>query len=216
MTTVNTTFYIVRHGETSWNVEHKVQGHEDIELNGKGREQAIELGVVLKNIHFDVVFSSDLARARQTAEIALLQKNITIQTTKALRERYFGRLQGADWASNDTELQSLWVKIGCLTDKDRKRHNLIGVENDQDMINRFIPFLRELAIAYSGKTVLIVTHSGLMRLLLYHIGYIPSGDDPDFMQDLAKKISIENASYIKLESDGVEFNIKEVQGIKIT
>lgn len=199
--------YVVRHGETQWNVEKKVQGHADIELNDKGKAQAQDLGSVLQDIHFDAVFSSDLLRAKQTAEIALLQKNITIQTTQALRERYFGRLQGKNWAKKDAELQLLWGKISRLTDEERTKYDLVGVENDENIINRFIPFLREIAVAYTGKTVLVVTHNGVMRLLVHHVGY------PGLTTGHAK-VNFKNSGYIKLVSDGVEFDIKELKGIE--
>lgn len=61
--------YIVRHGETDWNKEGKLQGHTDTELNDTGRKQALILKDKLQNIHFDKVFVSPLKRTRQTAEI---------------------------------------------------------------------------------------------------------------------------------------------------
>ena len=69
------TIYFARHGETSWNVKKMIQGIKDIPLNKKGEEQAMMIGEKLKNIKFDAVFSSDLIRAKRTAEIILLEKN---------------------------------------------------------------------------------------------------------------------------------------------
>src|SRR3989338_5919677 len=88
------TIYLVRHGETEWNEKKIIQGHSDIPLNKKGELQAKELGQEFKGIHFDAVFSSNLIRAKRTAEIAVLEKKLAVVTTNALRERMFGRFEG--------------------------------------------------------------------------------------------------------------------------
>src|SRR5689334_14138742 len=89
-----TTFYLIRHGETDWNNQHLLQGQIDIPLNAKGEEQAQELAQVLKDINFDLAFSSDLIRAKRTTEIVALEKQLMIETTKTLRERAFGEFEG--------------------------------------------------------------------------------------------------------------------------
>ena len=95
------TLYIVRHGETEWNVKKIIQGNEDIPLNKKGESQAKELAKKLRHIKFDVIFSSDLIRAKRTAEIINIEKKLIVQTTKALKERYFGKYQGKSFAVNN-------------------------------------------------------------------------------------------------------------------
>lgn len=67
------TLYIVRHGQTDWNVRKIIQGHSDIPLNTEGQEQARVLAESLKNVHFDKIISSDLVRAKRTAEIVALE-----------------------------------------------------------------------------------------------------------------------------------------------
>src|SRR3989339_1397072 len=89
--------YLVRHGETEWNVQKIIQGHKDIPLNQKGEKQARRLAKKLVKIKFGVVFSSDLLRAKRTAEIVVLEKKIAVKTTKTLRERHFGRFEGKSW-----------------------------------------------------------------------------------------------------------------------
>lgn len=209
------TIYVVRHGQTAWNIEKKVMGHEDVELNEKGKLQAMELATLLKDVPFDRIYSSDLLRCRQTADIVALKSQIAVETTKVLRERFYGRLQGKSWIDPDSELKMLWTKLARLTDAERKKHKLENVENDEDMLNRFIPFLREIALAYPREKILVVTHSGLMRLLLYRVGFLPVSDDPDFVENLPKKVDIKNSAYIKLETDGVDFNIRETFGIEV-
>ncbi len=87
-----TVFYIVRHGQTDWNVQKKIQGHADIPLNDTGRAQAAELSETLGPIAFDYCFSSDLQRAAETALI--LNRNSSIQVDQRLRERNFGPWEG--------------------------------------------------------------------------------------------------------------------------
>lgn len=201
-----TIFYIVRHGETDWNVKKLVQGHTDIPLNQKGESQAKQVGKKLQHIYFDAVFSSDLLRAKRTAEIIALERKIEVRTTRDLRERFFGRLEGKSWAGAESELKSLWEKLVHLTDEDRRLHQLEKVESNKDIMKRFIPFLKEIAVAYQEKNILVVTHGGIMRAFLLSVGFgteknLPSG-------------SIDNLAYIKLESDGMDFFIRETYGIK--
>ena len=198
------TLYIIRHGETDWNVRHLVQGQSDIPLNKNGEWQAKEMGKKLRHIHFAAAFSSDLLRTKKTAELIMIEKKIVIQTTKVLRERNYGRLEGKSWLTDSQELKSLWEKTYTLTDEQRKKYRLERVENNEDLMSRFIPFIRELAVAYPRKNVLIVTHGGLMRTFMNHLGFmIESG-------------SIKNTAYIKLVSDGVDFFIKETYGVEKT
>src|SRR5258708_18492 len=90
-----TTFYMVRHGQTDWNKQHRLQGTVDNSLNEMGEQQAKELADVLKDVSFDLAFSSDLLRAKRTAEIIVLEKKLHVATTGLLRERSFGKHEGA-------------------------------------------------------------------------------------------------------------------------
>lgn len=198
-----TTFYLIRHGETDWNKERKLQGQTDIDLNETGIKQAEELAKVLQDIHFDLAFSSDLIRAKRTAEIITREKKLYIETAKALRERSFAHLEGS---SNDIFLAYLRLMHG-LSKEERQKHRLAeGIENDEEMTTRLITFLREVAITHPEKTILITSHSGLLRLFLIHLGYYT-------YNELANK-KMKNGAYIVFESDGVEFFIKEVVGVE--
>jgi Fructose-2,6-bisphosphatase len=199
--------YLVRHGETDWNVKGLVQGHSDIPLNENGRWQAKELAKKLARINFAAAFSSDLIRAKKTAEIVALEKKITLKTITALRERRFGRLEGKSHKEGEAakELAFLWSKLAKLTDEEKKKYQLEDVENDEELMARFIPALREIAIAYPGKNVLVVTHGGVMRAFLIHLGV---GDEKTFPPG-----SIENTSVFKIDSDGVEFWVRNIEEI---
>ncbi len=195
------TLYIVRHGETEWNVKKIIQGHEDIPLNKKGEVQAKELSKKLRHIKFDAVFSSDLIRAKKTAEIIILEKKLAVQTTKALQERYFGKYQGRSFAVNN-EMLRLINNLKMVTGRGAKE-----VESDEMIISRLITFLREVAVTYAGKKVLVVSHGGPIRTLLIHLGFAN--------YENLNEGQIDNLAYIKLKSDGVDFFIEKTEGIKI-
>jgi len=196
------TLYLVRHGETEWNAKKLIQGATDIPLNKKGERQAKELAQKLIHVKFDAVFSSDLVRAKRTAEIISLEKKLAVKTTKALRERFFGDYEGRSYTKYNQEIINLFKEYQV------KAKNIKGVETSEQMMARFIPFLRETAVAYMGKTVLILSHGGIMRAFLIHLGFatqktLPSG-------------SISNLAYAKIHCDGVEFEIEETEGVNKT
>lgn len=93
-----TTILLIRHGETAWNAERRLQGHLDIALNAEGERQAAALGAALAGEHIDLVISSDLARARQTAEAVQRARGSSdagpVQRDSQLRERCYGGFEG--------------------------------------------------------------------------------------------------------------------------
>lgn len=193
------TLYIIRHGQTEWNVKKILQGSKNIPLNQEGEKQARDLRGVFKNIKIDAVFSSDLIRAKRTAEIIALEKKLAVETTKLLRERRYGRFEG-----KKAEALAEFDKMkDALSKQERfKFKPYPDVESDEELISRVITFLREISISYIEKVVLIVSHGGLMAALLRHLGMdLPHG-------------AIGNNAFIKLLSDGVDFFIKETKGIK--
>ena len=198
-----TTLYIVRHGESDWNTQKIIQGHNSKSaLTEKGREQAQGLAEKLRDIHFDAVFSSDLLRAKQTAEIIALEKNLAVKTTELLRERNFGKYEGQPWGS-DNEIIELLAKYHTLTDEQKSGIEQDGVETNEQMLSRFITFVREIAAGYIGQTVLVITHGGIIARILVHLGW-SSG---------LRRGSIQNAAHVKLKSDGVDFFLEEVNGV---
>jgi len=193
------TLYIVRHGQTDWNIQGITQGETNIPLNSEGIKQARASRKNLKDIKFDAVFSSDLIRAKKTAEIITLEKQLAIETTHLLRERRYGKLDGKPY-NMMKKYYDTWER---LSKKERVNYRPYkGYETDEEVVNRFITFLREVAVGHCGKSVLVVTHGGLMRAFLNHIS-----------EETYLTGSVSNLAYIKLESDGVDFFIKEKYGI---
>jgi len=196
--------YIVRHGETDWNAQGLLQGHKDIPLNKTGKKQAQELAIRLNKIDFVRSFSSDLLRAKETAQIIVLAKKIAVETTKILRERRFGKFEGRHWRE-DKEYQQLIDDFQKLSQEERyKSKPYEDTESDEELMAKLIPFLREISIAHPGKNILIATHGGTMRAFLTHLGWatyktLPPG-------------SISNTAYVKVLCDGVDFIVRETFG----
>jgi broad specificity phosphatase PhoE len=197
-----TTFYIVRHGETDWNVQRKLQGQTDIPLNENGEAQAKEVAKKFKDIKFDLAYSSDLLRAKRTADIILLEKALLVQTTVSLRERKFGTLEG-----EPSEVFFQYIReLKNKTREERLKHRIVeDYENDEELASRVVIFLRETAIANPGKTILITTHGGVFHSILHHLGIYSYADSDN--------LRIKNTAHIRLESDGVEFLLKDQDGL---
>lgn len=203
------TIYLLRHGESLGNV-HYAKGGDTLpssefgtDLSELGIKQASNVAKKLARVHFDVIYSSDFIRAKRTAEIIALEKNLEVITTKILRERNLGSMEGKITNSVREEIKNLQQG---LSDEEKMKIRLVpDMENEEEMLSRFITFLREIAIAHRGKTILVVNHGNLMRALLVHLG-IAKYDELSFS-------SIKNTGYIKLESDGIDFFVKETWGI---
>lgn len=195
------TFYVVRHGKTEWNSKGWVQGHKDSLLTLEGEEQAKSLGKELSNTHFDLAFSSDLLRAKRTAEIIALERQLEIATTKLLRERSFGKYEGQPYSTLSV-YDALYAELADELKPSFKHEN---VESDEELMGRFILFLRETAITHKGKNILVVTHGNVMYQFLIKVGF---GTHKNFPLD-----AIGNTAYFVLRTDGVDFFIDKTHKI---
>jgi broad specificity phosphatase PhoE len=194
------TIYLVRHGEAEGNARGIIMGHRDMPLTAKGEAQARETAEKLKDIHFDHVYSSDLIRARRTAEIILQEKKLAITTSKLLRERTYGIHEGKNYADYSEDTKTFWDSLEKLSEEGRNKViHPDGIESDAEIARRMITFLKEIAVASPGKTVLVATHGGILRAFLIHIGYAKREGFPD----------IKNGAFIKVLGDGVDFIVKE-------
>lgn len=158
-----TTILLARHGETDWNRDRRVQGHSDIPLNDAGRAQAEDLGKQLEDERLAAVYSSDLLRAKETAEIAAGGTGLPVLELVDLRERNFGTWEGL----TDDVIRARFPesRTGPWGDG----------ETIEQMSARFLAALREIAAAYPGETVLVATHGGPIRAALRAAGIEPTG-----------------------------------------
>ncbi len=202
------TIYILRHGETEHNVNEIIQGQADSPLTQKGESQAKGMAQELKDMHFDVVFSSDLGRANRTAEIIKLERELAVNTSKLIRERSFGVYEGRTAKDYYAENQAMLEKLQTLSEKDKHSFRLYpSQETNEEISSRMMTFLREIAAAYPGKTVLAVSHGSIMRALLVALGVASYDQIPGS--------AIENLGYIVLKSDGVDFFVSGLKRINI-
>jgi len=199
------TFYIVRHGESKANAA-KLHGL-DTKLTDKGKKQAELLAQQFKQIHFDAIFSSPLVRAKETAAIIAEEHKLEVLTKEALRERHEGILDGKADKDVATELRKMYKTRADLPYETWKTMSIAeGYETDENLMSRFITALREIAVGYPNKTVLIGSHVGLMKTFLIHLGVNTHKNLP--------ARAVKNTAYIKLRTDGVDFFIEEMYGIE--
>lgn len=202
------TLYVVRHGRTEWNAQGRYQGQKDSPLTEQGIKQAKEVAQKLRHIKFDAIFSSDLLRAQRTAEIIALEHRLAVTTAEALRERNFGSVEGKTEREIREELKEVMEIFDTLPPEERYAFKFVeDMESDDEIATRLVTYIREMAVGYAGKTVLLVCHGGLMRAFLLKIGFAT-------FDELPPK-SIRNTAYFKLLSDGVDFFVKETDGINI-
>lgn len=159
--------YIVRHGETVWNKKELLQGFSDIELTEYGRELARKLGDELKDIEFDMVFSSPLIRAYETASLILGDKNVQIDRDDRLKEMCFGSYEGQSykvWQAPDSDYRYFF------TEPDKFIAPSDG-ESIEDICNRTREFLLEKVEPNHDKykRIMIVAHGALNKALMCHI-----------------------------------------------
>jgi len=208
-----TTIYVVRHGQSEFNATLDLDtipldGEFGAHLSNIGKNQAKELTQKLENVKFAAIFSSDLARARETAEILALEKKIAVETTKTLRERDIVRYAMKLGYKSFVEIEDrLRNEIKNLNEEAKMNFkHTPEMESPNEAATRLLTFIRETAVAYAGQTIMIVCHSNLMRCLLNHLGYAKF--------DELMRGSVKNTAYFVLESDGVDFIIKETSGIQ--
>lgn len=156
--------FLVRHGETEWNILKRLQGQKNIPLSHSGINQAKQLGAyfIKQNITFDHIYSSDLHRAHQTAEhLTENMLNKVINKDISLRERFYGELEGQlipDIAETQPHFQ---IQFGVPM--------RFGMESLEDMQERMVSALTNIAEETKGASTLIVSHGGAINAFLHHI-----------------------------------------------
>ncbi len=179
MTTDSATrIWLVRHGQTDWNIQRRIQGHTPTELNAVGYAQAKFLADWLaqtrRNTPFAAIYASDLPRASQTADVIGDQLGLSVSTTPELRERYLGEFEGKTWEevrSARTANGSRLVEYGDLADWT----GVPGVESDEHLWQRVSALLEKISTDHAGTDVLAVSHGGVIKHVVWHILGLPAG-----------------------------------------
>lgn len=157
-----TRILLVRHGETDWNRAARVQGHEDVALNAAGQRQAQRLAAALAAESIDAVFSSDLARALETAHPCAEATGAPLRAVPALRERHFGLYQGRRFADVSVE-QPAQAERWRRRDPDWAPPG--GGESLRQFRARIVPAVQALAAQHLDQHIAVFTHGGALDLL---------------------------------------------------
>lgn len=167
--------YLVRHGETDWNLEHRIQGSTDIPLNSTGRTQAVTTGALLARRNWDAVISSPLSRAAETGSIIAGAVGLPDPTTVgALVERNYGAAEGLTGEQIEAQFP------GDMP--------VPGRETREHVVGRVLPALMEIAEAHPDQSVIVVSHGGVIRSVLNAI-------DPDSTHGMIRNGSVHSFSY---------------------
>jgi len=153
--------YLVRHGETMWNVEKRLQGWKDSPLTDNGLRSAKRLAKRLQDIRLDRVFSSDQKRALTTAEIIAKDRNIPIEVLSSLRELNFGSWEGM----TISEIETLYPLEYSTYKTDPDRYTSVGGESIEQLFDRASKALKIIG-SCGEENVLVVTHGVTIRALM--------------------------------------------------
>ena len=164
--------YLIRHGQTDWNIEHRTQGQTDIDLNANGIKQAEQISLKIANLKIDDIISSDLKRAYMTAQIINRRFNKTIETDKRIREFCFGKLEGI---VRDKITKETWKSF----DENPKQFNAESREEIFDRIKSFI----DDKVKNINKNILVVTHGGPIRMIKYYLDNGDSYNDKKYLDE---------------------------------
>jgi len=162
-----TTFYLVRHGESEANAARRFAGQSDSPLTERGRQQAEAVAVELANVKFDRIVSSDLSRTRETAEVIAKRHGLQVEVLPELREIDVGDRTGT--AFDEARGLPNWSDDGFVAWPR-------GETMDQ-VLGRTLGTIERLTRESPGKTILVVGHGGINRILLSHfMGVLPKLD----------------------------------------
>jgi len=188
---------LIRHGVTDWNLVKRYQGHTDIPLNESGQKQARDTAKLLTNIPIDIIYTSDLSRAYQTAEIIAEGKNIPIHKLKTLRETHFGQWEGL----TIEEIRERFPEDVERLKKDPIHGIRPGGESRMMMFERVKKTLREIIHKHPHQTVAIISHQGALAAAVCAI----TGEE---YSEGRKKYRLENTSYHVLEMENGKWLIR--------
>lgn len=169
----------VRHGVTRWNKEGRAQGSSDIPLDEEGLEQARSLAERMEIGDWDVVYTSDLLRAKQTAEVLAEKLGTKLYLDARLRERSGGLIEGTTEEERIQKWGPDWRELD------------VGFESDESIISRGLSFMEDISPHHQGQSVLIVSHGAFIKRLLNEL-----------MPDSGMDESLKNTSLTCLNHNG--------------
>lgn len=179
--------YVVRHGQTDYNIKKVFQGHIDIPLNETGKKQAEETALKFKNMKIDMILVSPLKRTIQTAEPISKITGAQIIIEKNIIERCFGDMEGhqnrEDW------------NIRMMLDYE-KNYNIENIEPIQSLFKRIYDFLDDITKKYKDKKIVLVTHGAVSQVIECYFNGKPEVMDFEHLE----KLTLKNCEVRKYET----------------
>jgi len=167
-----TRLYLVRHGQTDWNLEGRWQGHADVPLNDRGLQQAAQIAEALAGAGLKAIYSSDLQRARQTAQLLAEAAGLEVRVDARLREIHQGEWQGL----LVDEIQARYGEIFHQRHRDPAAFAPPGGETAAQVKARLLEAIGEICRRHPDERVAIVSHGFALALLRTHFGNHPMTD----------------------------------------
>lgn len=192
-----TQLLLVRHGETAWNAEGRVQGQTDIPLNPTGLAQARAVAAVLGSEKFDTIYSSDLTRVRQTAEPTAKALGMTVNIDAALRERHYGMFETLTYAEVKVKHPEEYARF---RDKELDYGFRTG-ETLRAFNERCLSCIDRIVHKHAGQRVLVFTHGGVLEMVYRHAKGTGLASARDF--------EIPNAALNMVEVTGTAWNVMQ-------
>jgi probable phosphoglycerate mutase len=159
-----TEIILIRHGETEWNSQKRMQGHSNSDLSSVGQAQIQALGQWMKNVPFDLIYSSDSLRAKQTAEAITQFSGHELQFDQRLREKNLGVFEGL----TSEEARERHPEVFRLFKTAGSKYVIDEGESTQQLQDRALEIVNEIRIKHPEERVLLVTHGGFIRVVMKH------------------------------------------------
>jgi probable phosphoglycerate mutase len=151
----------IRHGQTAWNADSRIQGHTDIALDTVGEWQAERLAQALADEELQAIYSSDLTRARQTAAPLAQRQGLQPRLDRGLRERAFGEFEGLSFA----QIERRWPEQAAAWRKRDPDFGARGGEVLRDFRERVVAVVTRLVKTHRGQSIALITHGGVLDVL---------------------------------------------------
>ena len=204
---MNTIIYLTRHGQTLWNIEKRLQGRGNSPLIEDGIERAKELRDRIKGMNIDVIYSSPIERALNTANIIKGDKNIEVITDDGLMEMCFGDYEGR--RTDEVMKENPSWDIGLIM----KGNTILSAPNGENLAevrDRVSKTMDRIIEENRGKTILIVAHGITLKALMYYFKDDEVNDEVMGQATLTKiNIDENNNFYIEYKNDNSHFTVKE-------
>ena len=204
---MNTIIYLTRHGQTLWNIEKRLQGRGNSPLTEDGIERAKELRDRIKGMNIDVIYSSPIERALNTANIIKGDKNIEVITDDGLMEMCFGDYEGR--RTDEVMKENPSWDIGLIM----KGNTILSAPNGENLAevrDRVSKTMDRIIEENRGKTILIVAHGITLKALMYYFKDDEVNDEVMGQATLTKiNIDENNNFYIEYKNDNGHFTVKE-------